>query len=71
MREDDVTVRKDYVTVRKDYVTVRKDYVTVRDDDVRVRDLLYTAEELCGFSAKILRRKSPSSPGLKVEGTMT
>ncbi len=43
----------------------------VREDDVRVRDLLYTAEELCGFSAKILRRKSPSSPGLKVEGTMT
>ncbi len=52
-------------------MTPQKDDVTMRKDDVRVRDRLYTAEELCGFSAKILRRKSPSSPGLKVEGTMT
>jgi hypothetical protein len=58
-------------SVWDDDVTVREDDVTVREDDVIVRDLLYTAEELCGFSAKILRRKSPSSPGLKVEGTMT
>lgn len=32
---------------------------------------IYMAVAVLGFSEKIRRRNSPSSPGLKVEGTMT
>ena len=33
--------------------------------------IVYMAVVVLGFSEKILRRNSPSSPALKVEGTMT